>query len=88
MFPGRYISIEVAMASELINKKCLASLVFQLCFPAKLCSSGNYSEILFDGCYPGGTSGKAPACQCRKHTGQGLDPWIRKISKEEAWQFL
>ena len=27
---------------------------------------------------PGGTSGKEPACQCRRHRGCRFDPWVRK----------
>ena len=29
--------------------------------------------------FPGGTSGKEPACQCRRHKRCRFDPWIRKI---------
>ena len=28
--------------------------------------------------FPGGASGKEPACQCRRHKGHGFDPWVRK----------
>ena len=30
--------------------------------------------------FPGGLSGKEPACQCRRHKRGGFDPWVRKIS--------
>ena len=36
--------------------------------------------------FPGGTSGKQPACQCRKYTKCGLDPWVRKTLWRRAWQ--
>ena len=26
--------------------------------------------------FPGGTSGKQPACQCRRHKRPGFDPWL------------
>ena len=29
--------------------------------------------------FPGGTSGKEPACQCRRHKRHGFDPWVGKI---------
>ena len=29
--------------------------------------------------FPGGTSGKEPACQCRRHRRCRFDPWVRKI---------
>ena len=28
--------------------------------------------------FPGGTSGKEPACQCRRHKRRGFDPWVGK----------
>ena len=33
--------------------------------------------------FPGGTSGKEPACQCRRQRKHGFDPWVRKIPLEE-----
>ena len=33
--------------------------------------------------FPGGTSGKDPACQCRRRETRGFDPWVRKIPLEE-----
>ena len=35
---------------------------------------------------PSGTSGKEPACQCRRHKRRGFDPWVRKIPWRKAWQ--
>ena len=36
--------------------------------------------------FPGGASGKEPACQCRRHERGGFEPWIRKIPWRRAWQ--
>ena len=36
--------------------------------------------------FPGGTSGKEPACQCRKCKRCRFDPWLRKIPWKGAWQ--
>ena len=36
--------------------------------------------------FPGGTSGKQPACQCRRYKKCGLDPWVRKTVWSRAWQ--
>ena len=36
----------------------------------------------------GGTSGKEPACQCRKHKRCGFDPWVGKISGERHGNLL
>ena len=35
---------------------------------------------------PGGTSGKEPSCQCRRHKRRGFDPWVGKILWRRAWQ--
>ena len=32
------------------------------------------------GGFPGGTSGKGPACWCRRHKRLGFNPWVGKIS--------
>ena len=34
--------------------------------------------------FPGGTSDKEPASQCRRHKRQGFDPWVRKIPWRQA----
>ena len=36
--------------------------------------------------FSGGTSGKAPTCQCRRHKRHGFDPWVRKIPCRKSWQ--
>ena len=36
--------------------------------------------------FPGGTSGKVPACQCRGHNRCEFDPWTGKIPWRRAWQ--
>ena len=36
--------------------------------------------------FPGGTSGKETASQCRRHKRYGFDPWVRKIPWRSAWQ--
>ena len=34
----------------------------------------------------GGTSGKEPACQCRRHKRCGFDCWVEKIPWRRAWK--
>ena len=34
--------------------------------------------------FPGGASGKEPACQCRRHKRHRFNPWVRKILLEEG----
>ena len=36
--------------------------------------------------FPGGTSGKEPACQCRRHKRRGFDPWVGTIPWIRKWQ--
>ena len=36
--------------------------------------------------FPGGTSGKESACQCRRCKRRGFDPWVGKIPWRRAWQ--
>ena len=36
--------------------------------------------------FPGGASGKEPACQCRRHKRHGFGPQIGKIPWRRAWQ--
>ena len=36
--------------------------------------------------FPGGTSGKELACQCRRPKRLGFNPWVRKIPQRRAWQ--
>ena len=43
-------------------------------------------HLLFFHCCPGGTSGKEPACQCRRLKRYGFYPWFRKIPWRRKWQ--
>ena len=36
--------------------------------------------------FPGGTSGKEPACQCRRCERCGFDPWVGKIPWRRTWK--
>ena len=36
--------------------------------------------------FPGGTSGKQTACQCRRHKRCGFDSWVGKIPWRRKWQ--
>ena len=36
--------------------------------------------------FPGGTSGKEPACQCRRYKRLRFDPWVGKIPWRRKWQ--
>ena len=36
--------------------------------------------------FPGGASGKEPACHCRRHKRHGFSPWIGKVPWRREWQ--
>ena len=36
--------------------------------------------------FPGGASGKEPACQCRRPERRGFNPWVTKIPWRRKWQ--
>ena len=36
--------------------------------------------------FPGGVSGKEPACQCKRCKRCGFDPWVGKIPWRREWQ--
>ena len=55
--------------------------------PGRLQSMGSTEQLtlsLWD--FPGGTSGKEPTCQCRRHKRCRFDPWVGKIPWRRAWQ--
>ena len=35
---------------------------------------------------PCGTSGREPACECRRRETRGFDPWVRRVPWRRAWQ--
>ena len=40
-----------------------------------------YIWIHLERSFPGGATGKEPACQCRRHKRHGFDPWFGKIPR-------
>ena len=36
--------------------------------------------------FPGGASGREPACQCRRHKRRRFNPWVSKIPWKRTWQ--
>ena len=49
-------------------------------------SKENHFVCSKDTGFPGGTTGKEPACQCRRHKRCRFDPWVGKILWRRAWQ--
>ena len=50
--------------------------------PRKLLDAPQAAQVSF----PGGASGKEPACQCRRHKRIGFNPWVGKIPWGRKWQ--
>ena len=46
----------------------------------------NSTELTIRKGFPGGASGKEPACQCRRHKRCWFDPWVRKTPWRRAWR--
>ena len=46
----------------------------------------NFYWSILDLGFPGGASGKEPACQYRRCKRDMFDPWVGKISSRRAWQ--
>ena len=46
----------------------------------------NLKSVVEKSGFPSGTSGKEPACHCRRHKRHGFDLWARKIPRRRAWQ--
>ena len=51
-------------------------------FSANLALVGSTERLGF----PGGTSGKEPTCQCRRHKRLRFNPYVRKIPWRREWQ--
>ena len=49
-------------------------------------TSLNYISLYLYMGFPGGTSGKELACQCRRYKRHGFDPWVGMICWRRAWQ--
>ena len=45
-----------------------------------------YSTVCSLEGFPDGTSGKEPACRCRRDKRRGFDPWVGKMPWRWAWQ--
>ena len=45
-----------------------------------------YFNIYFTLGFAGSTSGKEPACQCRKRKRKGFNPWVGKMPWRRKWQ--
>ena len=91
--PFLVLTITVALPSFPQTPAYLAGVAPSALLQATVCTSSlalpgspyRYLLNLFWG-FPGGTSGKEPACQCRRCKRHGFDPWVGKIPWRRARQ--
>ena len=85
--PGHLFTFSVSG----VNKKAWAELpasIFTLEAPCRRRSFkdwGNF-KYLSSQCFPGGTVGKEPNCQCRQDKGCRFHPWVGKTPWRRKWQ--
>ena len=70
---------------ECSNVPYMQSLIWYL-IHRKINASNYFIINIIAGGFPGGSSGKEPTCQCRRHRRLGFDLWVGKIPWRKAWQ--
>ena len=66
--------------------RCFIVGILFPCIPSKKCPPELGRPYPHFWGFPGGTSGKEPTCQSRRHRKCGFNPWVRKIPWRRAWQ--
>ena len=66
--------------------KYMCMLTYFYTYVLRACSLLVWSWIWVEWGFPGGASGKEPACQCGRYLRHRFDPWVRKITWRRAWQ--
>ena len=65
------------------SNPCEYLVICSLCYTVGPCW---LSTLYIVNGFPGGTNGKEPTCQCRRHKRCGFKPWVGKILWRRAWQ--
>ena len=77
--------------SFILKLNILLTILYSSLAPLNQPRCPSVSRWVICGIYPDSgilfscTSGKEPACQCRRHKTRGFDPWVRKITWRKAW---
>ena len=64
----------------------LRTIIKELCSLWKRSLNVEFVNYVYSQGSQGGTGGKEPACQCRRHKRGGFDPWVDKIPWRRKWQ--
>ena len=65
-----YVYIYIYLSAPVLNTALLHMMV------TFMCQHG----------FPGGASGKEPACQCRRYRRRGFNSWVGNIPWSRKWQ--
>ena len=76
--------LEVLRESERRGCQCALS-AYRVNIPVTQAIFKNSQALTSQG-FPHGSSGKEPACQCRRRTVHEFNSWVRKIPSRRAWQ--
>ena len=74
-FAKRFSKRRISLASGFYDVRTI--IIFSYCFKKQ--------KLVYQ-CFPGGDSGKEPACQCRRCRRCGFDPWVGKLPWRRRWQ--
>ena len=69
-----------------LESQCVGLLYLGVLGKASLLFWPFYPHLHMHVGFPGGTSGKEPACQCRRHETPGFNLWVGKIPWRRKWQ--
>ena len=85
--PGEFGRITLAYVCVCVcTHKYMCMLTYFYTYVLRACSLLVWSWIWVEWGFPGGASGKEPACQCGRYLRHRFDPWVRKITWRRAWQ--
>ena len=68
------------------NQTAIWCNLIVICKAVIWCGSDRFLKKMTHLCFPGGSKGEEPACQCRRCKRCGFGPWVGKIPWRWAWQ--
>ena len=74
--------------SIIVNQFLILSLIIYVCVCVCVHIYIFMCRCIYYMCFPSGTSGKEPACQCRRLKRCGFNPWVGKIPWRRTWNPL